>query len=57
MGLDEKYRIVIHMFYYEDYDIGEIAQILRCPSGTIKSRLSRGRRLLKAVLKEEWKDD
>ena len=57
MGLEEKYRIVVHMFYYEDYDIGEIAQILRCPSGTIKSRLSRGRRLLKAVLKEEWKDD
>ena len=20
MGLDEKYRIVVHMFYYEDYD-------------------------------------
>ena len=57
MGLDEKYRIVVHMYYYEDYDIREIAGILHCPSGTIRSRMSRARALLKSKLKEEWKDD
>lgn len=57
MGLDEKYRIVVHMYYYEDYDIREIAGILHCPSGTIRSRMSRARALLKSKLKEEWNDD
>lgn len=57
MGLEEKYRLVVHMFYYEDYDIGEISRILRCPNGTIKSRLSRARTLLKTKLKEEWNND
>lgn len=57
MRLDEKYRIVIHMFYYEDYDIREIAGILGCPGGTVKSRLSRARALLKTTLGEEWNND
>lgn len=57
MDLPEKYRIVIHLFYYEDYSIREIASLLRTREGTVKSCLSRGRKLLKAKLKEEWNDD
>lgn len=57
MGLDERYRVVIQLFYYEDYPVEEIANILKCPSGTVKSRLSRARALLKQTLKEEWNDD
>lgn len=57
MGLPEKYRTVIHLFYYEDYAVEEIAAILRCPKGTVKSQLNRGRKLLKNTLQEEWNDD
>ena len=41
----------------EDYAVGEIAEILRLREGTVKSQLSRGRMLLKDMLKEEWNDD
>lgn len=57
MKLPEKYRIVIHLFYYEDYAIREIAEILKISESNVKVRLSRGRLLLKEALKEEWEDD
>lgn len=57
MGLSEKFRIVIHLFYYEDYSIKEISNILRISEGNVKVRLSRGRMLLKNTLKEVWEDD
>ncbi len=57
MGLPEKYRIVIHLFYYEDYSVNEIADILKLTQGNVKVRLSRGRMLLRNTLKEGWEDD
>ena len=57
MRLPDKYRIVIHLFYDEDYTVAEIAGILKCREGTVKSRLSRGRKFLKTMLLEEWNDD
>ena len=57
MKLPEKYRIVIHLFYYEDYTVHEIADILKITESNVKVRLSRGRALLKEKLQEEWEDD
>lgn len=57
MGLPEKYRIVIHLFYYEDYTIREIAKILKLSETNVKVRLSRGRKQLKDSLQEGWEDD
>lgn len=57
MRLPERYRVTIHLFYYEGYAINEIAQLLRCREGTVKSRLNRGRKQLKTMLMEEWDDD
>jgi RNA polymerase sigma-70 factor (ECF subfamily) len=57
MKLPEKYRVVIHLFYYEDYSVKEIAKILRTTESSVKVRLSRGRAKLKDSLKEEWEDE
>ncbi len=57
MQLPEKYRIVIHLYYYEDYSVGEIAKILKLSESNVKTRLMRGRAMLREVLKEEWDDD
>ncbi len=52
--LPEKYKEVIHLFYYEGYQTAEIANILGKNEATIRSNLSRGRLMLKQVLKEEF---
>lgn len=57
MKLPEKYRIVIHLYYFEDYLVHEIAGILRLTESNVKIRLSRGRALLRQTLKEGWEDD
>ena len=57
MSLPARDRMVIHLYYYEGYSVSEIAGILRCRDGTVKSQLSRGRALLKKMLKEDWSDD
>lgn len=48
--LPERYRSVIHLYYYEGYSIKEIASILKLPSATVGTRLSRARSLLKNIL-------
>ena len=57
LKLPEKCRVVIHLFYYEDYSVKEIAKILRVTESSVKVRLSRGRAKLKDALKEEWEDE
>lgn len=57
MKLPKKYRIVIHLFYYEDYSVKEIAEILNLSQSNVKVRLSRARALLKQALKGEWNYD
>lgn len=54
MSLEEKYRTIIHLYYYEDYSIKEIASILNLPRATVGTRLSRGRNLLKTMLKGDF---
>lgn len=50
LKLPPKYRTVIHLFYYEEYSINEIAEILQKKPATIGTWLARGRNLLKSEL-------
>jgi RNA polymerase sigma-70 factor (ECF subfamily) len=50
LELPHKYRCVIHLYYYENYSINEIAALLKKKPATIGTWLARGRNLLKSSL-------
>ncbi len=50
--LPAKLRIVLHLFYYEGYRTKEIADLLHIREATVRSRLTRARKLLKSQLGE-----
>ena len=50
LALPEKLRIPIILHYMEGYKTDEIAQMLRLPGGTVRSRLRRAREALKNML-------
>ena len=52
LSLPPKYRTVIHLHYFEGLSVQEIARMLQAAEGTVKSQLSRGRALLRDMLKE-----
>lgn len=56
MSLPPKLAVAIHLFYYEDMSIKEIAETLNVSENVIKTRLSRGRKKLMNFLEGEWKD-
>ena len=56
-SLPEKYRSVVHLYYYEDYPVKEIARILQKKEKTIQTRLMRARKMLKKQLKGAWQDE
>ncbi|MCT6923505.1 MULTISPECIES: sigma-70 family RNA polymerase sigma factor [Metasolibacillus] len=47
LTLKPKYREVIFLYYYHDYDVNEIANLLQLSVNTIKTRLIRARNQLK----------
>ena len=51
--LDEKYKTVLFLRYYDDLTVKEIAQLLKCPKGTVKTNIHRGLKRLKEMLEEE----
>lgn len=51
-SLPEKYRIPIHLFYYEDMSTAQIAKALGEKESTVRSHLTRARGMLKEILKE-----
>lgn len=50
--LPEEFRTTIILVDMEELSYEEAAKVLECPVGTIRSRLSRGRRMLQVALRE-----
>ena len=51
--LPEKYREVIHLFYYEELSVEEIGRLLHRKPSTVRTQLTRAREMLRRVMKED----
>ena len=52
-SLPEKYRVVILLYYYEEYSVQEISEMLQRNPSTIQTQLERARKKLKALLEQK----
>ncbi len=52
-SLEADLRLPLILHYMEGFTIDQIATALRCPKGTVLSRMNRGRKRLKSLLKED----
>ena len=52
--LPQKYRQIVYLYYYEEYSVREIAEMIKLSETAVKSRLHRARQQLKSDLKEAW---
>jgi RNA polymerase sigma-70 factor (ECF subfamily) len=55
--LDEKYKTVLLLRFYQDYSVNQIADILQCPEGTVKTHIRRGLQILRQQLKGAYIDE
>lgn len=55
-GLNEKYRVVMELYYVEGFSAKEIAGMLHIREETIRSRMARGRKQLEQLLNENRVD-
>jgi RNA polymerase sigma-70 factor, ECF subfamily len=55
--LPDEYRIVSTLYFMNDLSYEEIARILECPVGTVRSRLHRGRKMLQKSLWQIAEED
>ncbi|WP_066895169.1 sigma-70 family RNA polymerase sigma factor [Clostridium nigeriense] len=51
LDLPNKYRTVIHLFYYEDMSTASISEVLNIKESTVRSQLHRARNMLKEKMK------
>ena len=53
-SVPEKFRLVLTLYYIEEYRIDEIAKIIRRTPSAVKMRLQKGRKLLEKIYREEY---
>lgn len=51
--LAPKYRVAVHLYYYEGLTAEEIGRLQNIPAGTVRMQLSRARTMLKALLLQD----
>ncbi|MBO2528164.1 MAG: RNA polymerase subunit sigma, partial [Clostridiales bacterium] len=53
LKLPKKQRVVVHLYYYEEFSVREIARLMHISENAVKKRMSRARETLRILLKEE----
>ena len=51
--IDKDLKEIVVLYYYDDFSVADIANVLEIPQGTVKSRLSRAREQIKEIIKKE----
>lgn len=51
--LNDDIKLIVVLYYYDNYSVKEISEIVNIPEGTVKSRLSTARKILKQKLGKE----
>ncbi len=54
MTIPDKYRMVLTLYYVEEYSINDIAKVIGRTSSAVKMRLQKGRKLLAEAYQKEW---
>ena len=57
MKLPKRYNAVLHLFYYEDLSVDEIARTLEISNSNVRMLLTRARRALKEILERSSDDE
>jgi len=53
-SLPEKFRLVLTLYYVEEYTVGDIAKIISRTPSAVKMRLQKGRKLLEKIYREAY---
>ena len=56
MEMPNKFKIILYLYYYEEYSVKEISKIIKEKESTIQSRLYHGRIKLKKILGEDYNE-
>lgn len=54
LSLSDRYRIIVYLYYYEEYSCKQISAILQVKETTVQTRLARAREKLKHLLKSSF---
>lgn len=54
MSLPEKFRLVLTLYYVEEYPIEVIAKVIGRTTSAVKMRLQKGRKLLEEIYRKEY---
>jgi RNA polymerase sigma-70 factor (ECF subfamily) len=54
LEIEERYRVPLALYYFENHSYTEISEMLEIPVGTVMSRLSRGKEVLRKLLSRKY---